>query len=675
MEVSGYERRLKRARKVGLLDKMNLVVPWVYPVSFGTPHAPAPCAKYSLVPFAVEKMPRVDSLQPWSSIFDAATASMLNEMALFCEFVGRDVEAAKLPDWRASLRLRQYLQAPNPGTQLLEPDSAVLACQGPVLENRISVDAAFVSAPSLTKNSNGERVAEMCQTSNGNQARFRMKALMCGDVGTGHLKSRGDSLWVLYRLHSDRVCSLSFLKLLFCALGCSFRGGFFPRLLAASLSTLLSVGAAFGQGEIRGEMGIGLESPIATGAVELVIGADVLMREGGATDAVTAQPNWTVDLRTLVSWSLQDHPLIRSGRAGVRAAAAGVAQARWQYFPTPFVRADAHKGRSAWVAGVRQPLWSGGRLQSDVDAARADELAAEKSFLMVRHEIAHRVASLWLQVVTAKDQLKVARAGFDELLVLQAIMKRRVETGYSPPVDLSLVHARVMQAQSEIDGVQAQMDAAMYQLAQVTGRQIAAERLAVSQPPVGRSALTLDEARVIVEGSPAQQKAQADIDVARGFLAQVTKQNKPTVEARVEYQMGKHSGSAREGYRLFVGLDQSFGAGLSTSAAVEAARAKVDASVGQAEATGRDLVAQILSDQTALNVAIDRADSMGRNLGDMEQVSRSYRRAFDAGRRSWLELLNVIRENTEVHQQLVRARTEAQYYAYLLDVHMRGVEQ
>ena len=77
-------------------------------------------------------------------------------------------------------------------------------------------------------------------------------------------------------------------------------------------------------------------------------------------------------LAGLIAAALNDHPATQSARSQQAAAHAGLAGARWQYWPTPSVLVEgagtsatdsAYQGDQR-VATLRlqQPLWTGGRL-------------------------------------------------------------------------------------------------------------------------------------------------------------------------------------------------------------------------------------------------------------------------------------------------------------------------
>ena len=182
---SGFERKTKRTRKREFLDEMNLVVPWRELVLLIAPHAPTPGAKGGRPPFAVEIMLRIHFVQQWFNLSDPAMEEALYDTPMFREFVGLDAGEDNLPDESTILRFRHLLEAHDLSLQILATVNATLAAKGLLLKSGTVVDATLIAAPSLTKNSSGERDPEMHQTKKGNQWHFGMKAHIGVDADSG----------------------------------------------------------------------------------------------------------------------------------------------------------------------------------------------------------------------------------------------------------------------------------------------------------------------------------------------------------------------------------------------------------------------------------------------------------------------------------------------------------
>src|SRR5690606_13338835 len=147
-------------------------------------------------------------------------------------------------------------------------------------------------------------------------------------------------------------------------------------------------------------------------------------------------------------------------------------------------------------------------------------------------------------------------------------------------------------------------------------------------------------------------------------LKQARTQMMPSFFASYEYQHGQVDGAREPGSRVFFGVEQSFGAGLSSLSGVRSAVAGREAANEAYQAARRDIAAQAAADAQGYIAALRRSEEGALNLAGVERVSESYKRMFLAGKRSWLDLLNMVRERTDVARTLVVARTNTTFYDF-----------
>jgi IS5 family transposase len=172
---SGFDRYRKRTRREAFLAEMNTVVPWpkltrliepVYPKGEGAGRPPV----------GVERMLRIHCLQHWFNLSDPAVEEALYDSRSMREFVGIDLGGEPVPDETTICKFRHLLEACELGPQILATVNAHLAEQGFKVSTGTIVDATIISAPSSTKNRDGQRDPEMHQTKKGNEWHFGMKA-------------------------------------------------------------------------------------------------------------------------------------------------------------------------------------------------------------------------------------------------------------------------------------------------------------------------------------------------------------------------------------------------------------------------------------------------------------------------------------------------------------------
>ena len=92
----------------------------------------------------------------------------LHDVPLYREFAQLDGATAPLPDETTILRFRHLLEEHDLAVDMLRVVNDLLQHRGLMLRSGTAVDATLISAPSSTKNIEGERDPEMKQTKKGN---------------------------------------------------------------------------------------------------------------------------------------------------------------------------------------------------------------------------------------------------------------------------------------------------------------------------------------------------------------------------------------------------------------------------------------------------------------------------------------------------------------------------
>lgn len=371
------------------------------------------------------------------------------------------------------------------------------------------------------------------------------------------------------------------------------------------------------------------------------------------------------DLDELVRRAVELHPQVLASRASVDRASADVDNARWQFFPVPSLGAEQLHGERQASFSLRQPIWTGGRLTSDLALANARRDVAIMSVDEARHELASRVASAWAGAISSLGQLDALRWAIVELKELEAMMGRRQKSGLSAEVELDLLQSRLAQARSDLSAVESELRITLEQLSQLVGETLSVERLVPLAADVERlNVLESEVAMCAVNFNPVLGRLAAEKEAARVQVKQARTQAMPTVFARYDYQHGQIEGAREAGGRVIFGVEQTFGAGLSFLSGVRSAESGLEVADEAYQAARRDVVAQASADTYGYIAAWQRSREGAQNLIGVERVSDSYRRMFLAGKRGWLDLLNMIRERTDVARTLAVARSGTAYYAF-----------
>ena len=126
------------------------------------------------------------------------------------------------------------------------------------------------------------------------------------------------------------------------------------------------------------------------------------------------------------------------------------------------------------------------------------------------------------------------------------------------------------------------------------------------------------------------QAGQAEVAIAKASIY-------PQLNAQYSY-------NDIVGSRVGVVAKLETAGGLSRFSAVDAARARVDSLVAQLGAAERQIRQKLNGDVTEFDAAMSRASISINAARTARNVSASYVRQFIAGRRSWLDVMNALRE-------------------------------
>src|SRR5213592_449919 len=179
----GLNLLTKKTRKREFLEEMERVVPWAALVQIVEPHCPR--AKTGRPPMPVETMLRIHYLQQWFGLSDPAMEEALHDVPRYREFAKLGDAQARRPDETTILRFRHLLERHNLAPDMLRLVNDILLAKGLMLRTGTAADATLISAPSSTKNAEGERDPEMKQTKKGNNWYFGMKAHIGVDSTSG----------------------------------------------------------------------------------------------------------------------------------------------------------------------------------------------------------------------------------------------------------------------------------------------------------------------------------------------------------------------------------------------------------------------------------------------------------------------------------------------------------
>ena len=366
-----------------------------------------------------------------------------------------------------------------------------------------------------------------------------------------------------------------------------------------------------------------------------------------------AQPVWTFG--QVLQSALDSHPAIMGKRAGQTAARADQKGAEWLRYPTPSIEAATQgSGKDSALVRIEQPLWSGGRITAAIDAAGSRLDAADAALTEAELDLTLKVIAAYTEALRQKSRQQYAQAAVDEHEKLLGMIRRRVKQEVSSLTDQSLAESRLYQAVNDLSQITQAFNNALAQLAQLSGKPVAdiSEKgvSALGAPASLEAALSqaLGYSPTLRRLTYEEEAANADIDSKRSAYM-------PQLSLRLEKNVGQ--GQTQNSSAMLV-LQAQPGAGLSAGSGVDAAIARREAARMAREAAERSTSERITLDWNEWEAVRLRQKNAIQSRIMSTEVFESYTRQYVIGRKSWIDVLNAVREATQSQFALEDARAQ-----------------
>lgn len=378
--------------------------------------------------------------------------------------------------------------------------------------------------------------------------------------------------------------------------------------------------------------------------------------------------NADMHINTLIDQAIETHPLVGSARAEQRATTESIRAAKLNMLPAPTLSSgyDRDDGMVSQLR-LRQSLWTGGKLTANVNQAVFDDKAATEYVYEQQNQVAKTTIEAWQSYMTAVAKQRVYYDNLQLLTEFEAMMQRRVNQGVSARIEMDLVTNRILQEQNSYQAAVEQQRIALARLEQITGRRLSAADLPAPNLSdlVSRAKsysqtfeqMAFDQASFY---NPTVVKGHYQVEAAKQEVKSLQAARYPTFYAQYEYDYyhdeNRNNNQNNSEGEFSVGLSYDPGAGLSNLALARASASRVNSLSQSKEASRRQVLETIQTQYQQFASAKDQERSLIAAVAGAQIVVSSYRRQFIAGRKSWLEVLNAVREHSQYQAQLVETR-------------------
>lgn len=389
-------------------------------------------------------------------------------------------------------------------------------------------------------------------------------------------------------------------------------------------------------------------------------------------------------LEDILDLALKSYPAVLSSLASQEAAGNDLLGAKLKFLPAPafntWRNSVQYMGQSqtgnlpATTVSLTQPILGGG-LVAQYDKYDARNSAAMHQLNETRDEVAVRVIAAYadwvrsyLKTIALQEQVQL-----HEKLVGQ--VTRRYEAGVTAGVDRDLAISRLNLASAELESQTSAEKTALSVLSKFAGVSISRENMSTNIP---RGVPLPSRGDVIfrtISVNARLQRLKFETEAMEAESSEVLSQSLPSVSLQAVHQVGNAYVPGYPGYNS-VGLVLQYSppGGFSGIASTRAAAGRAKASKFQMETAKEELIESVNSDYNNLESSKSKIAQLNSASSLSNDISKSFDRQFLVGKKSWLELMNALREKVQVQSALADAKALYLTSNYRLLVYTRALD-
>ncbi len=386
----------------------------------------------------------------------------------------------------------------------------------------------------------------------------------------------------------------------------------------------------------------------------------------GQTQAQQPGPQ-ALTVNALYAAANQTHPLLVAARLETQAGKIDINAVERQRWPSVSAVVESNTGNTSSLPShslrLQQIVWDGGLVSSRVNEAENQLIISKLRVGLQQKQLFLQITNAWQSLLAANARVQVAQKTMSRLDGFKVQMQRRVDAEASSRIDLVLANSRQLQTQVELDAAQRNLKVALLKLEQLSGEVNLRQRLPSLAPfePLPSAAPFLAQLQQadwldLATRAPAVQIAKSDVISAQNRLRSKEAERWPQLYVRVDKPVGNNYLNANNSTVTFAGLSYTPGAGFANVVEAEALAKRIAKADQGVDVAMKDIQETLQNDREEFLNAYAQISALERSVSGSDMVLASFERQFQANRKTWLDLLNQVRELAQNEYALVDAQ-------------------
>ena len=341
-----------------------------------------------------------------------------------------------------------------------------------------------------------------------------------------------------------------------------------------------------------------------------------------------------------------DNPLARARIEAVQSLGFRVDEARTGQLPTLSVIGQSNaSNNNHGLFRVQQPLWAFGRIDGAIDLAGKQLISGQATLLLTRRQLMEDAATAYVSVYGGRQRLRIAEQNVTEHEKLLALITRRMTGGIASEADTLMARSRLAQAQASREQIAGQVAKAKSDLDalilhNVSAMQPVPAELIFLPPDVELQTLARENEAGVLQ-------KMADLAVTETAARQRRLELMPIVSFRHERDISPSLplGSTLKVVRNGIYLESSLeGAGLTGWTRLKSEDARIRAAQQDLETARNDAARKVSGHIVNLQSLRALRLLQATTTQAAETTLASFLRQYDAGRKTWIDVLNTQKE-------------------------------
>ncbi len=385
----------------------------------------------------------------------------------------------------------------------------------------------------------------------------------------------------------------------------------------------------------------------------IIYGVTLLLLSFGSCIAMeTPATGIVVALRGTMNY----HPAIKGKLAELKAQGYRIASAKSARYPILSGSVNRQDdGEQYGSLLLRQPLWAFGKIDTPIALEKVREDIERLKLLQIQRQLIERTTIAFIGVQRGQQRLQVADENITEHQKLYQQIERRKVGQLASEADVRLAFSRTTQAELQRERIRGDLQIAVAELKSLTQIEIGYHKNVESDFVVLPGDATINSLAIKRHADIQIKKEQ--IEIVKYNVAMEKIVSTPTLYAEVtrDFFDSSTDDETRFGITFEGALD---GAGLGIFNRIKSSKALVVAARQDLSSTKNDVALQISSLLTSLSLQGRLQKSLLSSADAVRKTRESFYRQYDSGRKTWMEVLNIQRELTELLLQLVQAKND-----------------